>query len=64
MWLLRSDGSFLPDADAGFDVEFPADSAVEAHLARIDPDGLSPREALEALYALKGLLAGGKPPTA
>ena len=42
----------------------PADSAVEAHLARIDPDGLSPREALEALYALKGLLAGGKPPTA
>ncbi len=28
-------------------------SAVEAELARIDPDTLSPREALEVLYALK-----------
>jgi DNA mismatch repair protein MutS len=28
-------------------------SAVEAELARIDPDALSPREALEVLYALK-----------
>jgi len=26
---------------------------VEAELARIDPDTLSPREALEVLYALK-----------
>jgi DNA mismatch repair protein MutS len=31
-------------------------SAVEAELARIDLDGLSPREALEALYRLRGLM--------
>jgi DNA mismatch repair protein MutS len=31
-------------------------SAVEAELKRIDPDALSPREALEALYRLRGLL--------
>jgi DNA mismatch repair protein MutS len=31
-------------------------SAVEAELARIDPDKLSPREALDALYRLQGLL--------
>ncbi len=30
-------------------------SAVEAELSRIDPDSLSPREALDALYALKKL---------
>jgi DNA mismatch repair protein MutS len=35
----------------------PEPSAVEAELARIDPDALAPREALEALYRLKGLLA-------
>jgi hypothetical protein len=29
---------------------------VEAELARVDPDALSPREALEALYRLKALL--------
>jgi hypothetical protein len=29
---------------------------VESALARIDPDALSPREALEALYKLRGLL--------
>jgi hypothetical protein len=29
---------------------------VEAELARIDLDGLSPREALEALYRLRGLM--------
>jgi DNA mismatch repair protein MutS len=33
----------------------PEPSAVEAALARIDPDALSPREALEALYRLKTL---------
>jgi len=33
----------------------PEPSAVDAALARIDPDALSPREALEALYRLKGL---------
>ncbi len=31
----------------------PEPNAVEQALARIDPDALSPREALEALYALK-----------
>ncbi len=34
-------------------VEAAAPSPVEAALAGIDPDGLSPREALDALYALK-----------
>jgi DNA mismatch repair protein MutS len=31
----------------------PTHSPVETELARIDPDSLSPREALEVLYALK-----------
>jgi len=39
--------------------EAPAPSAVEASLAAIDPDALSPREALDALYALRKKL--GKP---
>jgi DNA mismatch repair protein MutS len=34
-------------------------SALGAALAEIDPDGLTPREALEALYRLKSLLGGG-----
>ncbi|MDB5730776.1 MAG: mismatch repair protein MutS, partial [Variovorax sp.] len=34
-------------------VEAPAASPVEAALAALDPDALSPREALEALYSLK-----------
>jgi len=33
--------------------EAPAPSAVEAAVAALDPDALSPREALDALYALK-----------
>lgn len=33
----------------------PAASAVDTHLDGINPDDLSPREALEALYALKAL---------
>jgi DNA mismatch repair protein MutS len=33
-----------------------APSAVEEELADINPDELSPRDALEALYRLKGLL--------
>ena len=37
----------------------PAPSAVEAALAEIDLDGLSPRAALDALYRLKSLLSGG-----
>ncbi len=39
----------------------PEPSAVEAALARIDPDALSPREALEALYRLKSLHPETKP---
>jgi DNA mismatch repair protein MutS len=38
-----------PAADA------PAPSAVEAALAALDPDALSPREALDAIYALRKL---------
>lgn len=34
------------------------ESAVEAALGALDPDGLTPREALEALYRLRGLLDG------
>ena len=40
--------------------EAPAQSAVEASLAAIDPDALSPREALDALYALKKKLGAAK----
>ena len=36
-------------------IEATAPSAVEARLAEIDPDALSPRDALDALYALKKL---------
>ncbi len=36
-------------------VEHTAPSAVEARLTEIDPDALSPRDALDALYALKKL---------
>ncbi|MFC5498966.1 DNA mismatch repair protein MutS [Caenimonas terrae] len=35
--------------------EAPAPSAVEAAIAALDPDALSPREALDALYQLKKL---------
>ena len=35
--------------------EAAAPSAVEAALARIDPDALTPREALDALYSLKAV---------
>jgi DNA mismatch repair protein MutS len=38
----------------------PEPSAVERALAEVDPDRLSPREALEALYRLKQLAAGGR----
>ncbi|HEY8047696.1 MAG TPA: DNA mismatch repair protein MutS, partial [Ramlibacter sp.] len=40
--------------------EAPAPSAVEAALCAIDPDALSPREALDALYALKKKLGAAK----
>lgn len=38
-------------------LESAGPSAVEAQLAEIDPDALSPRDALDALYALKKLAA-------
>jgi DNA mismatch repair protein MutS len=44
----------LPPPSPQPDVE---PSAVETALAAIDPDDLSPREALDALYRLRGLLA-------
>jgi DNA mismatch repair protein MutS len=37
----------------------PTASAVEEALAALDPDALSPREALDALYRLKALGTGG-----
>ena len=37
----------------------PAPSAIEAALATIDPDALTPREALDALYRLKALAGPG-----
>jgi DNA mismatch repair protein MutS len=40
--------------------EAPAPSAVEAALGALDPDALSPREALEALYVLKKKLGEGQ----
>jgi DNA mismatch repair protein MutS len=40
-----------PDAEYG-------PSLVEEVLKALDPDGMSPREAMDALYKLKGLLAG------
>jgi DNA mismatch repair protein MutS len=36
-------------------MEMEASSAVETALAGINPDALSPREAMEALYQLKAL---------
>ena len=36
-------------------IETPSASAVEAALAALDPDAMSPREALDALYQLKKL---------
>ena len=38
----------------------PEPSAVEAVLATINPDALSPREALDALYRLKSLQQPGQ----
>nr|WP_315495600.1 DNA mismatch repair protein MutS [uncultured Rhodoferax sp.] len=40
-------------------IEMEASSAVETALAGINPDALSPREAMEALYQLKALAAQG-----
>ena len=43
-----------PEAPAQADL-FGAPSAVEKALADLDPDELTPRQALERLYALKAL---------
>ncbi|WP_026075758.1 DNA mismatch repair protein MutS [Noviherbaspirillum massiliense] len=43
------------DADAAMNEPVPVVSALEEELAAIDPDSLSPREALDALYRLKNL---------
>ncbi len=52
-------GTVRPQAEDIGEVAPPAAaapvSAVESALAAIDPDALSPREALDALYTLKGL---------
>lgn len=40
----------------------PEPNPVEQALARIDPDALSPREALDLLYQLKKAAARGGPP--
>jgi DNA mismatch repair protein MutS len=47
---------FLPDPDPG-----PPHPACEA-LQAIDPDALTPKDALEAIYWLKGLVDGGETP--
>jgi len=41
--------------------ELPPHSAVESALAALDPDAMSPREALDALYALRKLSARERP---
>ena len=46
---------FAPTAPAAV-AEASAPSAIEEALAELDVDGMSPREALEALYRLKGQL--------
>lgn len=48
-----------PDAEP-----IPAASAVEAVLGAIDPDAMTPREALDALYRLRALLPDKRPRTA
>jgi DNA mismatch repair protein MutS len=60
----RKRGAGLPEAGPQLDLFAsqpppappPAPSAVETRLAEIDLDGLTPRQALEQLYALKALL--------
>jgi len=40
-------------------IEMVAASAMDTAVAGLNPDAMSPREALEALYQLKALLAKG-----
>jgi len=46
------------------EAEVTGPSAVEAALAQINPDALSPREALDALYSLQRLLPKTSTPNA
>ena len=46
-----------PDADAPMPTPTPEESAVEKRLAEVDPDSLTPREALEIVYELRRLSA-------
>jgi DNA mismatch repair protein MutS len=39
--------------------EEPEPSAVEEALAEVSPDALTPREALDLVYRLKGLMVSG-----
>jgi DNA mismatch repair protein MutS len=52
--LIRQALAAPPEASAA-----PEPSPVDAALARIDPDALTPREALDALYRLKTLAGRG-----
>ncbi|MBE7212485.1 MAG: DNA mismatch repair protein MutS, partial [Gluconacetobacter diazotrophicus] len=58
--LFETDGAGTERAEAEA-VEVPAESArmaaVERAMAELDPDGMSPREALEALYRLRAVFA-------
>jgi len=47
----------MPRLDQGQTSATPAESATLALLARIDPDALTPREALDALYQLKSVIS-------
>jgi DNA mismatch repair protein MutS len=47
----------MPQLDQGQTSATPAESATLALLARIDPDALTPREALDALYQLKSVIS-------
>lgn len=49
--------SFVPEADESH-LTSPSEQALSEALAAIDPDALSPRQALDALYALKAMLPG------
>ncbi|HET6788097.1 MAG TPA: DNA mismatch repair protein MutS, partial [Aquabacterium sp.] len=47
----------LPEPGAGTDLATPSELATLALLASIDPDTLTPREALDALYQLKSVIS-------
>jgi len=48
---------FAVPARPGQDMRQPAEEVLAAAIAALNPDDLSPREAMEALYALKAKLA-------